>query len=90
MEKKISAGTIARTIILMLALINQVMSVAGLSPLPIEDAQVEVIITTGWTVIAALIAWWKNNSFTQAAIEGDKLIRDIKHSENEGSAADGG
>lgn len=75
---KISAGTIARTIILLLALINQCLSMAGVSPLPIEDEQVETIITTTWTVIAALIAWWKNNSFTQAALAGDALKNEIK------------
>ena len=78
---KISAGTIARTIILLLALINQCLSMAGVSPLPIEDEQVETIITTAWTVIAALIAWWKNNSFTQAALEGDKLMHTLKDEE---------
>ena len=78
---KISAGTIARTIILLLALINQCLSMAGVSPLPIEDEQVETIITTAWTVIAALIAWWKNNSFTQAALEGDKLMHALKDEE---------
>ena len=78
---KISAGTIARTIILLLALINQCLSMAGVSPLPIEDEQVETIITTAWTVIAALIAWWKNNSFTHAALEGDKLMHTLKDEE---------
>ena len=78
---KISAGTIARTIILLLALINQCLSMAGVSPLPIEDEQVETIITTAWTVIAALIAWWKNNSFTLAALEGDKLMHTLKDEE---------
>ena len=79
---KISAGTIARTIILLLALINQCLSMAGVSPLPIEDEQVEAIITTAWTVIAALIAWWKNNSFTQAALAGDALKNEIKARED--------
>ena len=75
---KISAGTIARPIILLLALINQCLSMAGVSPLPIEDEQVETIITTAWTVIAAVWAWWKNNSFTQAALAGDALKNEIK------------
>ena len=82
MTNKISAGTIARTIILLLALINQCLSMAGVSPLPIEDEQVETIITTAWTVIAALIAWWKNNSFTQAALAGDALKNEIKARED--------
>ena len=82
MTNKISAGTIARTIILLLALINQCLSMAGVSPLPIEDEQVETIITTAWTVIAAIWAWWKNNSFTQAALAADALKNEIKARED--------
>ena len=40
---KITSGTLARTIILALALINQVLSMCGIAVLPIEDAQVETI-----------------------------------------------
>ena len=72
---KITSGTLARTIILALALINQVLSMCGIAVLPIEDAQVETIVTTLWTVIAAVVAWWKNNSFTAPAIEADKALR---------------
>lgn len=75
----ITAGTIARTIILALALINQVLSVTGHPVLPIDDAQIETLVTTGWTVVAALIAWWKNSSFTSAAIVGDKVKNAIKN-----------
>ena len=74
----ITAGTIARTIILALALINQVLSVTGHPVLPIEDAQIETLVTTGWTVVAALIAWWKNNSFTSAAKAGDEVMKQVK------------
>ena len=74
----ITAGTIARTIILALALINQVLSVAGHPVLPIEDAQIETLVTTGWTVVAAMVAWWKNNSFTVAAQKGDEVMKQEK------------
>ena len=74
----ITAGTLARTIILALALINQVLSVTGHPVLPIEDAQIETLVTTGWTVVAALIAWWKNNSFTAAAQKGDAVMKQEK------------
>lgn len=72
MNNKITAGTIARTIILLLALVNQWLSATGCPVLPIEDAQIETVVSTTWTVIAAVVAWWKNNSFTKAAIVGDK------------------
>ena len=67
MNTNITAGTIARTICLALALTNQVLSATGHAVLPIEDAQVETLVTTGLTVAASVAAWWKNNSFTLPA-----------------------
>ena len=71
----ISAGTIARTICLALALTNQILSATGHPVLPIEDSQVETLVTTGLTVAASVAAWWKNNSFTQPAKIGDAAMR---------------
>ena len=59
--KNITSGTIARTIVLILALVNQVLA----------DDTIYQLFSLGATVITALIAWWKNNSFTKAAIAGD-------------------
>lgn len=67
----VSAGTIARTVVLALALTNQVLSALGKPVLPIESAQLEQIVTTGITTVAALVAWWQNNSFTPEAIKAD-------------------
>ena len=69
---KISAGTIARTACLALALTNQILSATGHPVLPIEDSQLETLVTTSFTVAASLAAWWKNNSFTPAALIGDE------------------
>lgn len=71
MNFNITAGTIARTAVLLLALTNQLLSAMGKSPLPIESATVEQLVTAGITTIAALIAWSKNNSFTKEAIAAD-------------------
>ena len=74
----ISAGTIARTACLLLALTNQILSACGKPVLPIESTTVEQLVTAGITTVAALIAWWKNNSFTTAAIQADKYLEDKK------------
>ncbi len=72
MKKKISAGTLTRTAVLGLALANQLLSAAGKPLLPIESAQLEQLISTGFTTVSALVNWWFNNSFTQAALAGDE------------------
>ena len=77
-EPTISAGTVARTACLLLALTNQVLSALGKPVLPIESATVEQLVTAGITTVAALVAWWKNNSFTAAALEADKTFANLK------------
>lgn len=72
MKEQITAGTIARTICLGLALLNQCLSLAGVSIIPIEDETVNTLVTTMATVLTSVVAWWKNNSFTQSAIKADK------------------
>ena len=71
---KITKGTLIRTILLVLALINQILAVFGKSPIPIDDDTVTNLISTAWTIIASLIAWWKNNSFTDKAIKADDIL----------------
>ena len=78
----ISAGTITRTAVLLLALTNQILSACGKPVLPIESATVEQLVTAGITTVAALVAWWQNNSFTAAAIQADKYLEDKKSQVN--------
>ena len=75
---KVKTETIVRTVILALALVNQILSATGHAVLPIQDEQAETLITTGATILASLWAWWKNNSFTQAAIAADNHLADLK------------
>ena len=76
----ISIGTIARTACLALALTNQILSATGHAVLPIEDSQLEALITSGLTVAASLAAWWKNNSFTPAATQADQALHAARRS----------
>lgn len=75
---KVKTGTIARTLILILALVNQVLSVLGYKLIPIEDEQINQLVTLICTVSTSLIAWWKNNSFTKKAIEADMTFKTTK------------
>ena len=76
----ISAGTITRTAVLLLALTNQILSACGKPILPIDSAQLEQAITAGCTTVAALVNWWYNNSFTQAALAADEVYEQKKNS----------
>ena len=78
----VKTDTIIRTFILILALVNNSLVMAGKSPLPIEDEQIELILSGIFTIGAAIWAWWKNNSFTPAAIEADEVLAALKERES--------
>ena len=78
MVPTITKGTIARTICLIVALANQLLAIFGKSPLPIDDATIELMVSTIATLIFSIIAWWKNNDFTLNARRAGKYLRDLK------------
>ncbi|MBR7092566.1 MAG: phage holin [Clostridia bacterium] len=71
-------STIARTVVLILALINQVLVMFGVNPLPFSDEGIYEAVTALLTVGASVWAWWKNNSFTKAAQEADKYLEQLR------------
>ena len=81
---KITKGTLIRTVVLLLALVNQVLSICGVSPIPIDDDTATNVISTLWTTIASVVAWWKNNSFTENAITADEYLIELKNEEAKG------
>ena len=78
-KMNITSGTIARTIILVLALVNQILTAMGHSVINISDESINTLISTGFTIVTAVIAWWKNNSFTQSALKADEVMREEKN-----------
>ena len=77
----VRVDTIIRTIILVLALTNQVLTSLGKPIIPITDDQVTELITLAITIGTSIWAWWKNNSFTQEAIQADEYMRRLKKDE---------
>lgn len=75
---KVKTETIIRTVVLALALVNQILASTGHSVIPISDEQVETAITLAITICASIWTWWKNNSFTKNALIADKALDDLK------------
>ena len=77
--------SIIRSIVLAVALINQIVTLFGANPLPFSDEQVYESVTAIFTAASSLWAWWENNSFTREAIAADeeyeRLVAENKNSE---------
>lgn len=86
--KNYDKGTVIRTVLLLIAVINQTMLMFGKSPMDITDAQVnqlgDALYTAGsllFTIGTTLAAWFKNNYVTEkghkqkAVLKRNDLIR---------------
>lgn len=79
--KNVKTDTIVRTIVLIIALVNQALAIAGKEAFPVTEDQVYQGVTLIVTIGASVWAWWKNNSFTKNAIEADKVLDQLKSQE---------
>jgi len=70
----IQKGTVMRTAVLLLALVNTTLQLFGFDILPFTENEVEIGVSALLNMTAALTAWWWNNSFTEKAREADKHL----------------
>jgi len=81
-KHNISADTIARTIILALAIINQVFAIMGKGTIQIAENDIYQVVSLICTIGSSIAAWWYNNSFTQNAIIADKYFDALREEDN--------
>lgn len=67
----VKVTVIVRVLSLILVLVNQWLSNKGVSPIPVDES-------TLMTIAVALITMWKDNPFTDAAKESNKLMKELK------------
>ena len=75
---KIDKGTIIRTAIALLAIINNGLLIYGKHPLPITNDGLEQFINFVFSSYAMWLVWWKNNDFTKEAQGATKKMRQAK------------
>ena len=75
----ITPGTVVRTILLAVALVNQILTFLGKPLIYIDNAQLSELVALVFSIVTTVVAWWKNNSFTEAARAGDAVMHGIKN-----------
>lgn len=67
-----------RLLVPLYSIVNLVLLASGYDPLPFETTAVDLAVTTLVGISGTLVAWWKNNNMTPAAIEAQVLLRELK------------
>lgn len=71
-------GSLIRTLVLAIALINQLLTASGKSPLPIEDETVDLLVSSTFTVVVSIWTWWKNNYISKKGLKQKEVLEDKK------------
>lgn len=79
----ITKGTIVRTILLLVAIVNFALERMGVDIIPVSESGVWMLVETGIEIAIIGVAWWKNNSFSHNAIRADQFLKELKESERE-------
>ncbi|MEC1615315.1 phage holin [Bacillus mojavensis] len=81
--KTYDKGTVIRTVLLLIALINQTMLMFGKSPLDIQEEQInqlaDALYSAGsivFTIGTTIAAWFKNNYVTEKGKKQRDLLKE--------------
>lgn len=72
----VKAGTWARLILMVISLVNMALAAAGKAPIPADYNELYTIVSVVFSVLVGISAYWKNNSFTEAAQTADKYLHE--------------
>ena len=78
---KVSKSTIVRTILVFLVIINFVLERMGIDLIPVDENAILMFVETLIEIAVIIVAWWKNNSYTEKAIKADEFLRELRESE---------
>lgn len=75
---QISKGTIVRTVMLIIVLVNMVLQHFGIDVIKVDENEVLSLVETVINLAVIIVAFWKNNSFTDKAIKADEFLKNLK------------
>ena len=78
---KISKGTIVRTILLGIVIINLILKQFGLGLIEVTENEILPIIEMIIEIAVIVVNFWKNNSYTDKAIKADEFLKQLKESQ---------
>lgn len=82
--KDVKPETWARSAVLILTFINQILAIFGKEALPILENDLYQLVSLGATIVVGIYTAWKNNSFTPEAIAADEYMKKLKAEKKKG------
>ena len=78
---KISKGTIIRTVLMAIVIINMILKANGIELISISESEIATVVEYVLEIAVIIANWWYNNSFTENAKKAQKFLEELKTSE---------
>lgn len=78
---KISKGTIVRTVMLAIVILNMILQHFGFDLINVSESQVLAFVEMLIELAVIIVAWWKNNSFSEKARQADAYLKELREAE---------
>ncbi len=78
---KITKGTIVRLIAVVFVVINLILKALGKNPIDADEGTIGAWVEMILEVAVIITAFWKNNSFSKAAIKADEFLQSLRSEE---------
>lgn len=75
---KISKGTIVRTVLLLIAIVNMGLQHFGIDVIKVDESEIASLVEYIIQIAIIIVGFWKNNSYTENAIKADELLKRMK------------
>lgn len=72
--KGVDSSTWIRTVVLIVALINQALVIFGVAKNEADIDTLTYYISFAFTALSSVWSWWKNNSFTKKSQKADEAV----------------
>jgi SPP1 family holin len=75
---RMDKGTIIRTVLLFISLVNQILILAGKPIIPVTETDLNTVYVAGSAVfsfVMTLVVWFKNNYITKKGLEQKEVLK---------------
>jgi SPP1 family holin len=73
----ITKGTIIRTIMMVIVIINLVLEKCGIDIINVDESSVGMFVEMTVEIAAIAASWWYNNSLTENAKKADEFLESL-------------
>lgn len=75
---KITKGTIIRTILTVLVIVNFILERCGIDIIPADEGTITMLVESLIEIAVIVVGFWKNNSFSKNAIKADEFLQRLR------------